>query len=138
MDWNIDVKERLYINLADEILFRIIHEQFPLGSKLPATSQLIKASHTSQETMRKALCLLIERTPKYEPHSVGPPSRKSEKWFPALFMPEYREKGGKLHFPCAGCRQLPLCGLTARKYLALQAVPVQQVYNSSIPKMYST
>ena len=61
MEWNIDVKERLYINLADEILFRIIHEQFPLGSKLPATSQLIKASHTSQETMRKALCLLIER-----------------------------------------------------------------------------
>ena len=24
MEWNIDVKERLYINLADEILFRII------------------------------------------------------------------------------------------------------------------
>ena len=40
----------------------------------------------------------------------------------------------KLHFPCAGCRQLPLCGLAARKHLALQAVPVQQVYNSSIPK----
>ena len=35
---------------------------------------------------------------------------------------------GKLHFPCAGCRQLPLCGLAARKHLALQAVPVQQVY----------
>ena len=27
-----------------------------------------------------------------------------------------------------------LCGLAARKHLALQAVPVQQVYNSSIPK----
>ena len=36
---------------------------------------------------------------------------------------------GKLHFPCAGCRQLPLCGLAARKHLALQAVPGQQVYN---------
>ena len=34
---------------------------------------------------------------------------------------------GKLHFPCAGCRQLPLSGLAARKHLALQAVPVQQV-----------
>ena len=34
---------------------------------------------------------------------------------------------GKLHFPCAGCRQLPLCGLAAREHLALQAVPVQQV-----------
>ena len=31
-------------------------------------------------------------------------------------------------------QQLPLCGLAARKHLALQAVPVQQVYNSSIPK----
>ncbi|RKI87649.1 hypothetical protein D7V94_20630 [Parablautia intestinalis] len=34
---------------------------------------------------------------------------------------------GKLHFPCAGCRQLPLCVLAARKHLALQAVPGQQV-----------
>ena len=34
---------------------------------------------------------------------------------------------GKLHFPCAGCRQLPLCGLAAREHLALQDVPVQQV-----------
>ncbi len=31
---------------------------------------------------------------------------------------------GKLHFPCAGCRQLPLCGLAARKHFALQAVSV--------------
>ena len=30
-------------------------------------------------------------------------------------------------------RWLPLCGLAAREHLALQAVPVQQVYNSSIP-----
>ncbi|OUP28734.1 hypothetical protein B5F27_05860 [Faecalibacterium sp. An192] len=37
-----------------------------------------------------------------------------------------RPAGG---FPCAGCRQLPLCGLAAQKHLALQAVPVQQVYN---------
>ena len=37
-----------------------------------------------------------------------------------------------LHFPCAGCRQLPLCGLAARKHLALQAVPVQQVYSNPI------
>ena len=34
---------------------------------------------------------------------------------------------GTLRFPCAGCRQLPFCGLAARKHLALQAVPVQQV-----------
>ena len=39
---------------------------------------------------------------------------------------------GKLHFPCAGCRQLPLCGLAARKHLALQVVPVQQVYSKAV------
>ena len=38
---------------------------------------------------------------------------------------------GKLHFPCAGCRQLPLSGLAARKHLALQAVPGQQVFTKS-------
>ena len=32
-----------------------------------------------------------------------------------------------MDFPCAGCRQLPFCGLAAREHLALQAVPVQQV-----------
>ena len=34
---------------------------------------------------------------------------------------------GAKGFPCAGCRQLPLCGLTAQEHLALQAVPVRQV-----------
>ena len=29
--------------------------------------------------------------------------------------------------PCAGLRQLPLCGLAARKHLALQAAPSRQV-----------
>ena len=32
---------------------------------------------------------------------------------------------GKLNFPSAGCRQLPLCGLTPRVHLALQAVPMR-------------
>jgi len=31
-----------------------------------------------------------------------------------------------------GWSQLPLCGLAARKHLALQAVPVQQVYSNPI------
>ncbi len=34
---------------------------------------------------------------------------------------------GTLHFPCAGCRQLPFCGLAIWGYLALQAVPKWQV-----------
>ena len=35
---------------------------------------------------------------------------------------------GKLHFPCAGLRQLPLSGLAVRGHLAPQAVPGRQVY----------
>jgi len=35
--------------------------------------------------------------------------------------------------PCAGCRQLPLSGLAARKHLALQAVPSRQVLYGSVP-----
>ena len=38
---------------------------------------------------------------------------------------------GTPRFPCAGCRQLPFCGLAARKHLALQTVPSRQVsYNT--------
>lgn len=61
MEWNIDVKERLYTNLANEILVKIITEQFPLGSKLPTLNELIKSAHTSQETMRKAIRLLTQK-----------------------------------------------------------------------------
>ena len=64
---------------------------------------------------------------EYQPPTGGTTEQEIRKRFPALFMSEHREKGGKLHFPCAGCRQLPLCGLAARKHLALQAVLVQQV-----------
>ena len=32
-----------------------------------------------------------------------------------------------LRFPCAGCRQLPFCGLAIWGHLALQAVPSRQV-----------
>jgi len=41
---------------------------------------------------------------------------------------------GDATLPLRWLRQLPLCGLAAREHLALQAVPVQQVYNLSIPK----
>ena len=34
---------------------------------------------------------------------------------------------GTLRFPCAGCRQLPFCGLAIWGHLALQAVPSRQV-----------
>ena len=34
---------------------------------------------------------------------------------------------GTLRFPCAGCRQLPFCGLACWGHLAVQAVPSRQV-----------
>ena len=61
MEWNIDVKERLYTNLANEIIVKIITEQFPLGSKLPTLNELIQSAHTSQETLRKAIRLLTQK-----------------------------------------------------------------------------
>ena len=36
-------------------------------------------------------------------------------------------KQGTLRFPCAGCRQLPFCGLAIWGHLALQVVPSRQV-----------
>ncbi|EDM97867.1 transcriptional regulator, GntR family [Pseudoflavonifractor capillosus ATCC 29799] len=59
MDWNIEIKERLHQKLSDEILFHILDGEFPLGSKLPSKSVLIRDANTSQETLRKALMQLI-------------------------------------------------------------------------------
>ena len=39
----------------------------------------------------------------------------------------YTHLQGTLRFPCAGCRQLPFCGLAIWGHLALQAVPSRQV-----------
>ena len=39
----------------------------------------------------------------------------------------FQIKQGTLHFPCAGCRQLPFCKLVGWGHLALQAVPSRQV-----------
>lgn len=58
MNWAIDTKERLYQKLADEILFRVLHGEFPPGSKLPSRTVLIKEANTSQDTLRKALVQL--------------------------------------------------------------------------------
>ena len=47
---------------------------------------------------------------------------------PAAASNHHRDATLSLHW----LRQLPLCGLVAREHLTLQAVPAQQVYNSSI------
>lgn len=61
MEWDISVNERIYHKLANELLFKIINGTIPIGSKLPPVSTLVREANTSQDTMRKALYLLIER-----------------------------------------------------------------------------
>ena len=61
MGWEISVSERIYHNLANELLFKIIDGTIPTGDKLPSISILLKEANTSQETMRKALYVLIDR-----------------------------------------------------------------------------
>ena len=51
-----------------------------------------------------------------------------------IAKPKRCKPGAEAVLSGAGCHQLPFCGLAAQKHLALQAVPVQQVYNLSISK----
>lgn len=60
MGWDISVSERIYHKLANELLFKIINRTIPMGSKLSPASALVRKASTSQDTMRKALCVLIE------------------------------------------------------------------------------
>lgn len=57
----ISVNERIYHKLANELLFKIINGTIPIGSKLPPVFILLREANTSQDTMRKALYLLVER-----------------------------------------------------------------------------
>ena len=61
MGWDISVSERIYHKLANELLCKIINRTIPMGSKLSPASALVREASTSQDTMRKALCVLIER-----------------------------------------------------------------------------
>lgn len=60
MGWDISVNERIYHKLANELFFKIVNGTIPIGSKLPPVSTLVREASTSQDTMRKALCVLIE------------------------------------------------------------------------------
>ena len=59
MNWNIELKERLHQKLSNEILFHILHDEFPLGSKFSSRSVLIRDVNTSQNTLQNALTQLI-------------------------------------------------------------------------------
>ena len=54
MGWDIDVREKVYQRLANEIFFRILHGEYALGAKLPSYINLAKEAGSSPETVRKA------------------------------------------------------------------------------------
>lgn len=53
--WDIAIKEKVYQRLANEIFFRILHEEYTLGGKLPSYIELAKEAGSSPETVRKAI-----------------------------------------------------------------------------------
>lgn len=52
--WDIDVNEKIYIRLANEIFFRIYDGTYQLGAKLPSYVKIAKEAGSSPETVRKA------------------------------------------------------------------------------------
>lgn len=54
MGWDIDVCEKVYQRLANEVFFRILHGKYALGAKLPSYIDLAKEAGSSPETVRKA------------------------------------------------------------------------------------
>lgn len=54
MGWNIEVREKVYQCLANEIFFRILHGEYALGAKLPSYIDLAKEAGSSPETVRKS------------------------------------------------------------------------------------
>lgn len=55
MVWDIDVREKVYQRLANEIFFRILRGEYALGAKLPSYIEIAKEAGSSPETVRKAL-----------------------------------------------------------------------------------
>lgn len=67
MNWDIEVREKVYQRLANEIFFRILHGEYGLGTKMPSYTELSKTAGSSPETVRKVfseLCRLglIDKT----------------------------------------------------------------------------
>ena len=54
MGWDIDIREKVYHRLANEVFFRILHGKYALGAKLPSYIDLAKEAGSSPETVRKA------------------------------------------------------------------------------------
>lgn len=59
MRWDIEVREKVYQRLANEIFFRILHGEYTPGTKLPSYIDLAKEAGSSPETVRKAVRELL-------------------------------------------------------------------------------
>ena len=55
MSWDIEVHEKVYQRLANEIFFRILRGEYALGAKLPSYIEIAKEARSSPETVRKAI-----------------------------------------------------------------------------------
>lgn len=55
MSWDIEVHEKVYQRLANEIFFRILRGEYALGDKLPSYIDFAKEAGSSPETVRKAI-----------------------------------------------------------------------------------
>ena len=55
MSWDIEVHEKVYQRLANEIFFRILRGEYALGAKLPSYIAFAKEAGSSPETVRKAI-----------------------------------------------------------------------------------
>ena len=53
MSRDIDVREKVYQCLANEIFFRILHGEYVKGAKLPSYIKIAKEAGSSPETVRK-------------------------------------------------------------------------------------
>ena len=53
MSRDIDVREKVYQRLANEIFFRILHGEYVKGAKLPNKIKIAKEAGSSPETVRK-------------------------------------------------------------------------------------
>ena len=53
MSWDIDVSEKLYQRLANEIFFRILHGKYRTGDKMPSYTELAKKLEVARKLLGK-------------------------------------------------------------------------------------
>lgn len=53
MGWDIDIREKIYLRLANEIFFRILHGEYAQGGKLPSYAELAKKQDVAQKPSEK-------------------------------------------------------------------------------------